>query len=29
MAASEEFGKTSPEARAAWDIVEELDAANR
>lgn len=28
MAASEEFGKSSPEARAAWDIVEELDAAN-
>jgi hypothetical protein len=28
MAASEEFGKTSPEARSAWDVVEELDAAN-
>ena len=25
--ASEEFGPTSPEARSAWDIVEEMDAA--
>ena len=24
MAASEKYGKTSPEARAAWDIVEEM-----
>jgi hypothetical protein len=29
MAASEKYGKTSPEASAAWAIVEELDAANR
>mmetsp|Transcript_33225 Transcript_33225/g.61185 ORF Transcript_33225/g.61185 Transcript_33225/m.61185 type:complete len:153 (-) Transcript_33225:471-929(-) len=28
MEASEKFGKTSPEARAAWDIVEELDASD-
>jgi len=28
MAASEEFGKTSVEARLAWDAVEEMDAAN-
>jgi hypothetical protein len=26
---SKKFGETSPEARAAWDIVEELDASNR
>lgn len=26
--ASEKFGKTSPEARMAWELVEELDAAN-
>ena len=29
MAASEKFGKASPEARAAWDIVEEIDASTR
>ena len=29
MAASKEFGASSPEARAAWDIVEEMDASNR
>ena len=29
MAAAEKYGKASPEARAAWDIVEEIDAANR
>ena len=29
MAATKEFGSTSPEARAAWDIVEEIDASNR
>lgn len=27
MMASQMFGKTSPEARVAWDIVEEMDAA--
>mmetsp|Transcript_68258 Transcript_68258/g.102948 ORF Transcript_68258/g.102948 Transcript_68258/m.102948 type:complete len:145 (-) Transcript_68258:219-653(-) len=26
--ASEKFGKTSPEAAAAWDVVEEIDAAS-
>lgn len=25
--ASKEFGPTSPEAKTAWDVVEELDAA--
>ena len=29
MAASEKFGASSPEARAAWDIVEEMDASTR
>ena len=29
MAASEKFGKTSPQARSAWELVEEMDAANR
>lgn len=29
MAASKKHGATSPEARAAWDIVEEIDAATR
>jgi len=29
MEASETFGKTSAEARSAWELVEELDAANR
>ena len=29
MAAAEKYGKASPEARAAWDIVEEIDAATR
>jgi hypothetical protein len=29
MEASESFGKTSAEARSAWELVEELDAANR
>lgn len=29
MAASEKFGKASKEARAAWDIVEEIDASTR
>lgn len=29
MEASEKFGKTSPEARMAWELVEELDASNR
>ena len=29
MEASETHGKTSPEARAAWSLVEEIDAANR
>mmetsp|Transcript_40426 Transcript_40426/g.121806 ORF Transcript_40426/g.121806 Transcript_40426/m.121806 type:complete len:153 (-) Transcript_40426:1272-1730(-) len=28
MEASEKFGKTSPEARSAWDIVEEMDASD-
>lgn len=28
MKASEEFGKTSKEARQAWELVEELDASN-
>mmetsp|Transcript_2601 Transcript_2601/g.5629 ORF Transcript_2601/g.5629 Transcript_2601/m.5629 type:complete len:177 (+) Transcript_2601:125-655(+) len=28
MEASETYGKASPEARAAWGLVEELDAAN-
>ena len=28
MAASKEFGATSPEARVAWDTVEEMDAAD-
>jgi len=28
LEASETFGKTSPEARSAWELVEELDAAN-
>mmetsp|Transcript_14726 Transcript_14726/g.20494 ORF Transcript_14726/g.20494 Transcript_14726/m.20494 type:complete len:152 (-) Transcript_14726:182-637(-) len=28
MEASEKFGKTSVEARLAWDTVEEMDAAN-
>mmetsp|Transcript_44578 Transcript_44578/g.66148 ORF Transcript_44578/g.66148 Transcript_44578/m.66148 type:complete len:150 (-) Transcript_44578:137-586(-) len=28
LAASEKFGSTSAEAKAAWDIVEELDASN-
>ena len=28
MEASEKYGKTSPEARVAWNVVEELDAAN-
>ena len=27
--ASEQYGGTSPEARMAWELVEELDAANR
>jgi len=27
-AASEEFGATSPEARVAWELVEEIDASN-
>jgi hypothetical protein len=26
---SKKFGETSPEARAAWDVVEEMDASNR
>ena len=29
MDASETYGKTSPEAKAAWALLEELDAANR
>ena len=29
LEASKMYGGTSPEARVAWDIVEELDAANR
>lgn len=29
MEASEKYGKTSQEARLAWNVVEELDAANR
>ena len=29
MAASEKFGASSAEARAAWDVVEEIDASNR
>lgn len=29
LAASKKFGATSEEARAAWDIVEEMDASNR
>ena len=29
LEASRVYGKTSAEARMAWDIVEELDAANR
>ena len=29
MAASEKYGASSPEARAAWDIVEEMDASTR
>ena len=29
QAASEKFGASSPEARAAWDVVEEIDASNR
>lgn len=29
MEASEKYGKTSPEARQAWELVEELDASNR
>lgn len=28
LQASKEFGKTSPEARMAWELVEEIDAAN-
>ena len=28
QAASEEHGAASPEARVAWDVVEELDAAD-
>eukprot|EP00543_Licmophora_paradoxa_P005982 CAMPEP_0202457870 /NCGR_PEP_ID=MMETSP1360-20130828/16442_1 /ASSEMBLY_ACC=CAM_ASM_000848 /TAXON_ID=515479 /ORGANISM="Licmophora paradoxa, Strain CCMP2313" /LENGTH=149 /DNA_ID=CAMNT_0049078063 /DNA_START=48 /DNA_END=497 /DNA_ORIENTATION=+ len=28
MEASEKYGATSPEARVAWDIVEEMDASN-
>ena len=28
-AATEKFGATSQEARAAWDIVEEIDASTR
>lgn len=27
--ASEKYGATSPEARIAWENVEEMDAANR
>ena len=26
--ASEKYGKASPEARMAWEVVEEMDAAN-
>lgn len=29
LAASRLYGKQSPEARMAWDIVEEMDSANR
>lgn len=29
MAASEKFGASSPEARSAWDVVEEIDASTR
>lgn len=28
MEASEKYGATSPEAAAAWDIVEEMDASD-
>jgi hypothetical protein len=28
MAATEKFGATSPEAAAAWDVVEEMDASD-
>jgi hypothetical protein len=28
MAATEKYGATSPEAAAAWDIVEEMDASD-
>lgn len=28
LEASKKFGATSPEARVAWDIVEELDASD-
>jgi len=29
LEASKKYGPTSAEARAAWDIVEEIDASNR
>ena len=29
LEASKKYGASSPEARAAWDIVEEMDASNR
>ena len=29
LAAAKEFGPSSPEARSAWDIVEEMDASTR
>ena len=29
QAASEKYGASSPEARVAWDLVEEIDASNR
>lgn len=28
MAATKKFGATSPEAAAAWDVVEEMDASD-